>query len=202
MKQQTPKDSTPNDCPPSRRNCPVITPASGGTGTVRATARSGACPVAENSSPVPVSSLSEDYDICSHLGLPHLELAARPAAVSQARHYAKDALWDLGLKEFIEPVELVVSELVTNAVRASGGLEELHPRAGAVPAVRLWLVIDECGIFVFVWDADAAMPRLQEQQPGAMSGRGLFIVETLSVAWGAVAVPNKPGKVVWALCQA
>ncbi len=134
--------------------------------------------------------------------LPHLEMTAVPGAVPRARHHARQVLWDLGIKELIEPVELVVSEIVTNAVRASGGLDSNGPSAGdAVPVVRLWLSAGEHGALVHVWDASASPPARQELEPDAESGRGLMLVDMLSAAWGSCTIAGEPGKVVWALCQ-
>jgi hypothetical protein len=56
---------------------------------------------------------------------PCLQMLARPSAVPCARHFAKQLLWARGLKELTDQVELVVSEIVTNAVRVSGGLDKL-----------------------------------------------------------------------------
>jgi anti-sigma regulatory factor (Ser/Thr protein kinase) len=109
-------------------------------------------------------------------------------------------LWNSGLKELIEPAELVVSEVVTNAIRAGSGLSALGSPA-AEEAVRLWLAATETGLLVLVWDASPARP--QQQDPGldAGSGRGLLLVDALTAAWGSFDLAGEPGKVVWALCQ-
>jgi hypothetical protein len=86
----------------------MTTPPSGGTGTVQVTVRSGVRLDAESSTPVPVPpSLTDHRYRANLLRMPHLEMTAQPAAVPQARHYARQVLWDLGLKELIDPVELV-----------------------------------------------------------------------------------------------
>lgn len=181
----------------------TFVPANGGIGTVRVAVRSGVRPAAESSTPVPVpSSLSDERAFLDRLQQPHLEMTAWPGAVPCARHHARQLLWDLGLKEFIELVEFVVSELVTNAVRASGGLDATSREAQcAREIVRLWLSVEADGVLVLVWDGSPAKPQRQALQPAADSGRGLYLVELLSAAWGCFEIADQPGKVVWARCQ-
>jgi hypothetical protein len=52
----------------------------------------------------------------------HLELGALPSAVPCARLHTKQVLWEWGVQALIDPAELIVSELVTTALYASGGL--------------------------------------------------------------------------------
>jgi anti-sigma regulatory factor (Ser/Thr protein kinase) len=186
-----------------RREGTLIMPASGGTGTVHVTARSGVRPVAESSAPVPVPpSPSDRQALIDRLSQAHLELSAWPGAVTCARHHARQLLWDWGLKELIEPVELVVSEIVTNAVRASGGLDGTKPATGEpLPVVCLWLTTEQNGVLVLVSDSNPSLPERQEPGLDDDSGRGLLLVELLSAAWGSFELVHKPGKVVWALCR-
>lgn len=186
----------------------MITPQSGGMGTVRVAVRSGVRPVAQSPAPVPVLPPLIDYRALAYrLTQPHLEMTAWPGAVTVARHHARQVLWDKGFKELIEPAELLVSELVTNAVRISGGLDEPGAvRPGAVrPAagvIRLWVSVEPDSVLVLVWDASPATPERQSPAPDAESGRGLLLVEMLSRAWGSFELESEPGKVVWALlCQ-
>jgi hypothetical protein len=95
-----------------------------------------------------------------------------------------------------------VSEIVTNAVRAARGLEAAGQAEAARSIVRLWLTVEEHGVFVLVWDGNSALPEQQAPQPDAESGRGLLLVDMLSEAWGAFPFADTPGKVVWALCAA
>lgn len=174
-------------------------PPSGGTGTVRVTVRSGVRCVAESSTPVPAPS---SLALIDQLQQPHLEMTAWPGAVPVSRHHAKQLLWDVGYKELIEPVELVVSELVTNAVRVSGGLDKAQPEDGAPrPVIRLWLLPEQDSVLVLVWDGCPGLPQRQEPGLEADTGRGLWLVEMHSTAWGSFTITDIPGKVVWALCQ-
>lgn len=174
----------------------------GGTGTVQVAVRAGARRVTESLAPVPVRpSLADSHALAERLALPHLEMAAWAGAVPCARHHARQLLWDLGVKELIEPVELVVSEFVTNAVRVSGGLNIVAGKADSRAVIRLWVSVEQRGVLVLVWDASSARPRRQEPEPDAGSGRGLLLVDMLTAAWGSFELVDEPGKVVWALCQ-
>jgi anti-sigma regulatory factor (Ser/Thr protein kinase) len=88
-------------------------------------------------------------------------------------------------------VELVVSELVTNAVHASRGL-------GLAASVRLSLMSDGEQVLIIVWDASPHMPIHADVSVEAESGRGLLLVGGTSSEWGTSASPAG-GKTVWAL---
>jgi anti-sigma regulatory factor (Ser/Thr protein kinase) len=161
-------------------------------------------PGAKSAALVPVPpSLTDHHALADRLALPHLEMVAHPAVVPLARHHARQLLWDLGLRELIDPVELVVSEIVTNAIRASAGYGVTgQATEGVLPVVRLWLSIEENGVLVLVWDASSSRPEQRAPQPDADSGRGLLLVGMLSEAWGSFEIASQPGKVVWARCAA
>ena len=123
-----------------------------------------------------------------------LELGAYPGAVPCARLHARAVLWEWGLSAS-DNVELVVSEIVTNAVHASRVL--IQPGV-----VRLWLVSDRRRVLVMVWDGSPEHPAppghgTDEVREG---GWGLLLVETVSDQWSWYLVPETGGKVVWALC--
>lgn len=125
-----------------------------------------------------------------------LDLGAFPSAVPSARLHARNVLCEWGMKVIASTVEIVVSELVTNGVRASQGRDH---HAG-VPPVRLRLVAGRSAIRISVWDCDARMPKLQDPDPEAESGRGLFLVDALCDGWGSYPVRPR-GKVVWAIVE-
>lgn len=131
----------------------------------------------------------------------YLELGVLPTAVPCARGHAQLVLAEWGLQELADPAELVVSELVTNGIRASRGL--VGSRFGGrwsagMPPVRLWLLSDYRTVLLQVWDGNNRMPARQELDPESEGGRGLWLVEALSEDWGAFQPEHASGKVVWA----
>ena len=80
----------------------------------------------------------------------YLELGALPTAVPCARLHASHLLWEWGLNGLAADTELLVSELVTNAVKATAGT--------ATSAVRLQLSSDNARVLIEVWDADRSRP--------------------------------------------
>jgi anti-sigma regulatory factor (Ser/Thr protein kinase) len=121
-----------------------------------------------------------------------LELAALPTAVSCARGHVRSVVLEWGLAGLADTAELLVSELMTNALRASEGL----PTAGP-PVVRLWLASDRACLVIHVWDGSEHFPVRQHAGPAAESGRGLMLVEHLAKDWGSYR--KGKGKVVWAV---
>jgi anti-sigma regulatory factor (Ser/Thr protein kinase) len=121
-----------------------------------------------------------------------MELGALDSSVPCARYHARQILWEWGLTSLGDSVELVVAELMTNALSASQGLEWPSP-------VRLWLLSDRANVLVVVWDADPRAPAPIELTDLAESGRGLVLVDAVSAQWDWYATPGAAGKVVHAL---
>jgi anti-sigma regulatory factor (Ser/Thr protein kinase) len=126
-----------------------------------------------------------------------LELAALPTAVSCARRHARAITLEWGLAALADDVELVVSELLTNAVRASASM---GTRGLATPVVRICLASDLLLVLIRVWDGNSEPPARRDAKPDDDSGRGLMLVECLASEWGAYWKAD--GKVVWALLEA
>jgi anti-sigma regulatory factor (Ser/Thr protein kinase) len=124
----------------------------------------------------------------------HLELAALPTAPACARGHVRWVACEWGLPDLADTAELLASELVTNAVKAS---DRLRARADDPfdRVVRLWLASDQASIAIHVWDSDDEMPVRQNSGPDEESGRGLMLVENLGKDWGAYRKAD--GKVVW-----
>jgi anti-sigma regulatory factor (Ser/Thr protein kinase) len=122
-----------------------------------------------------------------------LELGALPGAVPCARLHARQMLWEWSLTRLSESVELLVSELVTNAVAASRSMVQTLP-------VRLWLLAGTTQVLVMVWDANPRPPAQAEAGDDAENGRGLLLVDAMSKRWDWY-FPREGtgGKVVWAL---
>lgn len=138
----------------------------------------------------------------AHTPHTHLELGALPTAVPCARLHAKHVLREWHLEQIADTAELIVSELVTNAVRASAGLtssEYAGRCVPGVPPVRFWLASDGEHVVVQVWDASDQMPVLQHPGADVESGRGLELVEALATEWGAYTPERSSGKIVWAV---
>lgn len=123
-----------------------------------------------------------------------IELEAVAHAVPCARLHARRQLGEWGLRQLGDSAELVVTELVTNAVKASQGV------AGASP-VRLWLESGSSQILIIVWDASRQAPARTDGMVDAEDGRGLILVEALSHRWGWLISDNYSGKVVWAIVR-
>ncbi len=118
----------------------------------------------------------------------HLDLGALDSAVPCARLHARQVVTEWGLPALADTAELLVSELMTNAIRASAGLMS--------PAVALRLFSDGRRVVIHVWDGSSEMPLRQDVDADSESGRGLLLVESLSRDWGSY--PKAGGKVVWA----
>jgi anti-sigma regulatory factor (Ser/Thr protein kinase) len=122
-----------------------------------------------------------------------LELGALPSAVPCARLHTRRLLWEWGLHTALgDSAELLVSEIVTNAIQvAQADIENA--------LVRLWLLADRARLLILVWDASPLPPVHVRSSGDAENGRGLLLVESISAQWGWQFLPDKGGKVVWAL---
>jgi anti-sigma regulatory factor (Ser/Thr protein kinase) len=129
-------------------------------------------------------------------GLPLRALATAPAC---ARGHVRSVAREWGLPELAHTAELLVSELVTNAIRASQRLD-VRADLPAAPVVRIWVTSDGLSLAIRVWDASSEMPVRRNGAPDETGGRGLMIVEALSKEWGAY--QQDGGKVVWVLIGA
>jgi anti-anti-sigma factor len=134
-----------------------------------------------------------------------LSLGSSPTAAAAARRFVRDTCWYWRLEEVDDPddpmeqlwaqdlidrAELVVSELVTNAV--------LHTKG----PLRLRLEWREERLAVAVYDGSPRLLRLAGD-PGDLEtegGRGLLIVVQLASRWG-VRHPGEGGKVIWCVLE-
>jgi anti-sigma regulatory factor (Ser/Thr protein kinase) len=110
-----------------------------------------------------------------------LAVPSTPRSVALVRRFAVDACIALGWGGSADTVELLVSEVATNAVLHAYG-----------PEIR---VLDRAlRLRVEVFDGSPVLP-LPRHAPSAEGGRGLALVEALAVAWGTDARPD--GKTAW-----
>ena len=122
--------------------------------------------------------------------LASLEVEAHAEAVPRARRFARSTLSRWGLDRAAYDTELVSCELVTNAITASAALPS---RA----SVGLLLAACPGRLMVMVRDGSSAEPVRRHDGADEVTGRGLGIVEALTIGWGWV--PDAHGKIVWAL---
>ncbi|MFD9009946.1 SpoIIE family protein phosphatase [Streptomyces sp. NPDC059552] len=113
------------------------------------------------------------------------DVAADPALVSEIRAASVRQLERWGLEESAFATELLLSELVTNAVRY-----------GSAP-IRVRLIHDR-NLICEVHDASSSAPRMRQSATTDEGGRGLFLVAQLAQAWGTRYTTD--GKVIWAEC--
>ncbi|WP_030171548.1 SpoIIE family protein phosphatase [Streptomyces sp. NRRL S-813] len=111
------------------------------------------------------------------------DLPTDPAVVTLSRELAMRQLAEWGLDELAFTTELIVSEMVTNAVRYGKGPLTLR-------------LIHHDALICEVFDRSNTAPRLQNARTLDEGGRGLFLVAQLSKRWGVRY--TEPGKVVWA----
>ncbi|WP_199841480.1 ATP-binding protein, partial [Streptomyces scabiei] len=110
------------------------------------------------------------------------EVSPDPSAVAEARKNALGRLESWGLNDAAFVTELVVSELVTNAIR--------H----AEPPVRLRLIHDR-SLICEVSDASSTAPHMRRARTYDEGGRGLLLVAQLTRRWGTR--PTSTGKTIW-----
>jgi anti-sigma regulatory factor (Ser/Thr protein kinase) len=92
-----------------------------------------------------------------------LELAALPEAVPSARSHARDVLREWGMSELVADAELLLSELATNALRASEPLGlPVRPPDEWMAEIGICLLADGARLRIEVWDQAAGFPVLQE----------------------------------------
>ncbi|GAA4988162.1 SpoIIE family protein phosphatase [Kitasatospora paranensis] len=111
------------------------------------------------------------------------EVPPDPALVAETRRIAIEQLAAWGLHEAAFVTELVVSELVTNAIRYGR------------PPIQLRL-INDATLICEVSDASSTVPHLRRARTFDEGGRGLLLVAQLTHAWGTRQTPH--GKTIWA----
>ncbi|MGX1541119.1 SpoIIE family protein phosphatase [Streptomyces adustus] len=110
-------------------------------------------------------------------------LQPAPEQVAQARTHATSQLIAWGLDDLIPTTQLIVSELVTNALRYSDG------------PIGLRLIQDRV-LTCEVSDTSSTAPQLRRAENDDEGGRGLFLTGQLAQRWGTRPTPR--GKIIWA----
>ncbi|MET8405785.1 SpoIIE family protein phosphatase [Streptomyces sp900116325] len=111
------------------------------------------------------------------------EIPADPAAVAGSRQSAVDRVREWGLDELAFTTELVVSELVTNAIRYGGG------------GASLRLIRESDRLTCEVSDPSSTAPHIKRARDTDEGGRGLYIAARLVSRWGVRYTPT--GKTIW-----
>jgi serine phosphatase RsbU (regulator of sigma subunit)/anti-sigma regulatory factor (Ser/Thr protein kinase) len=106
------------------------------------------------------------------------------SAVRHARSLIRDPLKRWGLEDLIDSSELLVSELVTNAIKYAKNGE-----------IMLRLILEPESLVCEVHDSSPALPRVLQVDKDAENGRGLHVVSQMAAHWGVRR--TAAGKVVW-----
>jgi serine phosphatase RsbU (regulator of sigma subunit)/anti-sigma regulatory factor (Ser/Thr protein kinase) len=120
--------------------------------------------------------IPEDHRVC-------FRFEPEFSTVRHARSLIRDPLKRWGLEDLIDSSELLVSELVTNAIRYANG------------EILLRLILEPDCLTCEVHDASPALPRVLQADKDAENGRGLHVVSLMASKWGVRRTAG--GKVVW-----
>ena len=113
-----------------------------------------------------------------------VELPADQRAPSEARDFVRRSACGDHAPELVDEALLLVSEVVTNAVR--------H---GTPPVTLEMICLGDDGLELRISDGSPERPRSKDFTDDGEGGRGLFLVDTISDAWGVE--PGESGKQVW-----
>jgi PAS domain S-box-containing protein len=111
------------------------------------------------------------------------KLPSHPSSAGEARRMVRRVLTEEGREDLVEPAQLLVSEVVTNAL-----VHSPNPIDVAMQAT-------EDGVLVEVADGSPHLPQPRHYAATANTGRGLALLEHTADAWGVI--PGLRGKTVW-----
>jgi anti-sigma regulatory factor (Ser/Thr protein kinase) len=133
-----------------------------------------------------------------------LALTTLPTSPFWARRYTRlflDSCQEIS-PDIAETAELIVSELVTNAIRYAGepaGTTQ-QPQRTAVSLIVLSLRNFREVLLIEVYDTNSNPPILSSADDSAENGRGLMLVDALSKEW-SYSFPPDGGKIVYCLLE-
>ncbi len=110
-----------------------------------------------------------------------------PSGAHAARAFLTGTLLAWDRAPMLDAAQVVVSELAGNALRHGAGRFSV---AVELRAQEVW---------IGVHDSSPRLPQRREAGPAATGGRGLELIEALSVSWGTT--PEPEGKTVWAVVR-
>jgi len=111
------------------------------------------------------------------------QVPSDPAAVAEVRGSVARQLAEWGLDDMAFTTELILSELVTNAIRYGTG------------PIRVRMLLDR-SLICEVFDSSSTSPHLRYAATTDEGGRGLFLVAQLAERWGTRYTAD--GKIIWA----
>lgn len=123
-------------------------------------------------------------------------LEDHPQSARAARRFTTTTLRGWEMAELVDSVAIIVSELVSNALRY--GLTGPQMCPSRPKPIWLGLLRQETVILCAVFDPGANIPVVKEPDYLAESGRGLHVIDLLSDSWGWTQ-PDTTGKAVWAM---
>ncbi|GLW12576.1 hypothetical protein Misp01_77040 [Microtetraspora sp. NBRC 13810] len=115
--------------------------------------------------------------------LPELD-TGDPASAAIARDFTCATLTEWDAQDHTFDAQLIISELVTNAMRHVGG------------RIGVYLLRDGSRLACAVTDSGSSLPVVGAEDCFAESGRGLQLVQAMSSAWGCM-LDHGRGKLVW-----
>jgi anti-sigma regulatory factor (Ser/Thr protein kinase) len=130
-------------------------------------------------------------------------MAALPTATPCARLHARNLMHEWGLHDLADTIELIVSEVVTNAVKASMDQNgrPLYTADNGLACIHLRLSTDRQAVLVEVWDENFRLPEPARPHLDDENGRGLMLVDALAARWGWDLPNSGIGKIVRALVE-
>ncbi|GAA3592632.1 hypothetical protein GCM10022223_04170 [Kineosporia mesophila] len=167
-------------------------------------------PSAKQSTAKNIKQGAPEIDLVLEAGSATCILPVTLHAVPQGRAMVRRGLAHLGAESVADDIALAATELVTNAIEhgvrdavgRAGDPDELQRRRA--DAVRISLVSSGAHVVLSVTDPSPTPPVRRPRDPFAGGGRGLQLIESLSLCWGWTLLDEKdgqraPGKSVWAM---
>ena len=128
-------------------------------------------------------------------------LSAAPEEARAARLFVRELLTGWGLADLVDDAELIITELVVNAVRhGAGGPHLTDVSKSTRPPLRLCLLRRAGEVMLAVTDPSTEAPTPRPPDAARECGRGLQIVGALSYLWGWSPIDGQ-GKAVWAVLR-
>jgi anti-sigma regulatory factor (Ser/Thr protein kinase) len=128
-----------------------------------------------------------------------MAIPALPSAVGDARHHTRHVLEMWRLAAMADTAELLVSELVTNAIKHATDQVDAGPSVGDAQVVHVCVSVRAETLLIEVRDTSQAQPHKRSASEVDEGGRGLLLVQALSKEWGTTML-DTGGKIVWCEC--